>query len=157
MTLKKTQITMLLVLAVSLMLIACNNEDTANLKDIQEARDLSRCVDLCGDGECNQQNCSGLTCPCPESPLTCAQDCAQSPSEHLFNRSVRTCSTNADCVPLPTFCNPKYCINEKYLNDDRQPQNCPDKIDLFEKETSACVCEDNLCILQTKYEIIEGK
>jgi hypothetical protein len=33
------------------------------------------CVDLCGDGECNQTVCLACGCPCAETPTSCPQDC----------------------------------------------------------------------------------
>ena len=33
------------------------------------------CKDLCGDGICQQIVCMGETCPCPETPIACPNDC----------------------------------------------------------------------------------
>lgn len=34
-----------------------------------------RCVDMCGDGECQEIVCMGIGCPCAESAETCPADC----------------------------------------------------------------------------------
>ncbi len=36
------------------------------------------CLDLCGDGRCEEIACEALGCPCPESPNTCPADCESS-------------------------------------------------------------------------------
>ncbi len=33
------------------------------------------CVDMCGDGVCQEVVCEAIGCPCPETPKTCPQDC----------------------------------------------------------------------------------
>lgn len=142
---------------VLLLILSSCVSDQRSSPSINNAIHDSLCSDLCGDGVCNQQNCTGPNCPCPESPLTCAQDCVQNPSEYLLNKSLIACDKDADCAPLPTLCTPQYCINEEYLHEDRMPQPCPGKVDLLAKKTGVCACEDNLCILQKKYELTEGK
>lgn len=34
------------------------------------------CVDMCGDGVCQEIVCLGSGCPCPETSATCPQDCS---------------------------------------------------------------------------------
>jgi hypothetical protein len=34
------------------------------------------CVDLCGDGHCDEIVCMGEGCPCPETAASCPEDCA---------------------------------------------------------------------------------
>lgn len=33
------------------------------------------CIDLCGDGICQEIVCLGSGCPCPETAQNCSQDC----------------------------------------------------------------------------------
>ncbi|HTM68540.1 MAG TPA: hypothetical protein VL426_04525 [Candidatus Binatia bacterium] len=37
------------------------------------------CMDLCGDGTCQEASCVGRDCICEESPLSCPADCAERP------------------------------------------------------------------------------
>jgi len=36
------------------------------------------CENLCGDGTCQQIVCMAVGCPCAETPVNCANDCASS-------------------------------------------------------------------------------
>ncbi len=40
-----------------------------------ENSDKETCVDLCGDGICQEVVCMAIGCPCPETPITCPEDC----------------------------------------------------------------------------------
>jgi hypothetical protein len=45
---------------------------TSNVYSIEES-----CIDLCGDGVCQQENCSGREgCPCYETARSCRKDCS---------------------------------------------------------------------------------
>jgi len=33
------------------------------------------CENLCGDGVCQEVVCMAVGCPCPETPITCPEDC----------------------------------------------------------------------------------
>jgi hypothetical protein len=35
------------------------------------------CINMCGDGICQEVVCLGSECPCPEDEITCPEDCPQ--------------------------------------------------------------------------------
>jgi len=49
--------------------------------DVEDGEDEDKdkiCIDLCGNGVCDELVCQGTGCPCPETYGTCAEDCAPS-------------------------------------------------------------------------------
>lgn len=51
--------------------------DDANLPIDDGSDDVNDiCVDMCGDGICQEVVCMGSGCPCPETPESCPEDCA---------------------------------------------------------------------------------
>jgi hypothetical protein len=38
----------------------------------------ANCENMCGDGTCQQIVCQAVGCPCAETPVNCAADCASS-------------------------------------------------------------------------------
>lgn len=42
----------------------------------------ANCKNLCGDGFCQEIVCFAIGCPCPESHLTCPQDCPWKPERN---------------------------------------------------------------------------
>jgi len=34
-----------------------------------------QCEDFCGDGVCDSEPCQGEHCACPETPISCPEDC----------------------------------------------------------------------------------
>jgi len=64
----------------------------------QKAEQIQRsntCKDLCGDGTCQEVVCTGVDCPCPETPTSCSQDC-------FSEEEIRTEGTTEDETAEPT-------------------------------------------------------
>jgi hypothetical protein len=59
--------------------------DTDNIKgerfstlSNQVIPELDQCIDMCGDGYCNEKRCKDCSLPksgCPENAMTCKEDC----------------------------------------------------------------------------------
>jgi hypothetical protein len=45
------------------------------IKKSSEAQRVEGCKDLCGDGICQEVVCMAIGCPCPETSISCPQDC----------------------------------------------------------------------------------
>jgi len=52
----------------------CSTPD--GLMFVEEAGGPS-CEDRCGDGVCQLVVCTGKGCPCPETGMTCTEDCSK--------------------------------------------------------------------------------
>ena len=59
---------------------------------------------------------------------------------------LSSCTTDSDCVPLPSQCHPTRCIDKQYANAYERPDACTE-IFLVEAAYTAedCGCENNVC------------
>jgi hypothetical protein len=60
---------------------------------------------------------------------------------------LSACSSNADCVPLPSQCHPTRCINKEYRNSYKSPDVCTEIFVLtaaYDQED--CGCVQNTCV-----------
>jgi len=53
----------------------CRTPDGSSFVEEIPTVSPSVCLDLCGNGTCEEIVCTAIGCPCPETPATCPQDC----------------------------------------------------------------------------------
>lgn len=69
---------------------------------------------------------------------------------------LSSCSSDADCIPIPSQCHPERCINSDYADSFEIPDACTE-IFLAEAAYSAkdCGCENSVCVNKNK-DVVES-
>ncbi len=58
-----------------------------------------------------------------------------------------SCKIDDDCIPLPSDCHPRYCINKQYENMYEKPDGCTKLFDYQAAYSPEdCACQENICV-----------
>jgi hypothetical protein len=67
-----------------------------------------------------------------------------------------SCVIDTDCVPLPSECHPRTCINVAFADDYEKPEICTAMFDeqaAYNEED--CICQDNMCVNKNLHSLPE--
>lgn len=64
----------------------------------------------------------------------------------IIDENLYSCNVDTDCVPLPSECHTKTCINKEYVDLFEEPDSCTM---IFDPEAAyteeCCTCIDKFC------------
>ena len=75
------------------------------------------------------------------------QKCQRFWEEPCTDDDLVSCETDTDCIPLPSECHPRTCINKMYEGNYVKPEICTM---LYDPEAAYnpedCLCQENKCV-----------